>query len=133
MIKQIRAAYYCNKKNSQYCCLSTDTLPDYLKNGDEVYFIDTAKDYYYNESTGELVEKKYNSSNIELSDIDPLMDGIASAGISEKVSRADHVHPTDTSRLAANQGAANAGNFLVVGNDGVVVPVSVPTATGVNF
>lgn len=63
----------------------------------------------------------------------PLADGTASTGSSDAYARADHVHPTDTSRLAANQGAANAGKFLVVGNDGVVVPVSVPTATGVNF
>ena len=47
--------------------------------------------------------------------------------------RADHVHPTDTSRLAADQGAQNAGKFLVVGNDGLVSPVSVASATGVNF
>lgn len=56
MIKQIRASYSNNKKNAQYCALSTDNLPNYLKNGDEVYFIDTGKSYIYNEQTGELVE-----------------------------------------------------------------------------
>lgn len=35
--------------------------------------------------------------------------------------------------LAANQGAANAGNILVVGNDGIVTPVSLPSASGMNF
>lgn len=38
----------------------------------------------------------------------PKMDGTASAGSSSNWSRGDHVHPTDTSRMAANlKGAAN--------------------------
>lgn len=38
----------------------------------------------------------------------PVMDGAASAGSSAAFARADHVHPTDTSRLAASlKGAAN--------------------------
>ena len=41
MIKQIRASYFANFKNAQYCALSSDTVPDYLENGDEVYIIDT--------------------------------------------------------------------------------------------
>lgn len=39
----------------------------------------------------------------------------------------------DVGAVAADQGVANAGKFLVVGNDGLVSPVSVPAATGVNF
>ena len=35
------------------------------------------------------------------SSADPLMDGTASAGISDLYSRGDHVHPTDTSRASA--------------------------------
>ena len=64
LIKQIRPSYYHNKKNTQYCCLSTDTLPDYLQNGDEVYFIDTGKNYFYNATTGELVEDKSSGSGL---------------------------------------------------------------------
>ena len=38
----------------------------------------------------------------------PIVDGTASAGSSSNWSRGDHVHPTDTSRMAANlKGAAN--------------------------
>ena len=38
----------------------------------------------------------------------PVMDGAAAAGSSTAFARADHVHPTDTSRLAASlKGAAN--------------------------
>ena len=67
MIKQIRPSYYHNKKNTQYCCLSTDSLPSYLKNGDEVYFIDTGKNYIYDETNHELVEDK-SSGGSEFSD-----------------------------------------------------------------
>ena len=63
----------------------------------------------------------------------PAMDGIASAGSSAAYARGDHVHPVDTSRLAANQGTANAGCFLVVGSDGVVTPVTMQTWQGGNY
>ena len=61
------------------------------------------------------------------SDSAPAMDGTAAAGSSDSYARADHVHPTDTSRLAANQGAANAGKILGIGNDGIVAPVAAPS------
>lgn len=48
----------------------------------------------------------------------PLMNGTASRGSAAMYARSDHVHPSDTSRLAVNQGTANAGKFLVVGSDG---------------
>lgn len=38
---------------------------------------------------------------------------------------------SDVGAVAANQGTANAGKFLVVGNDGVVAPVTVPNASEV--
>lgn len=63
----------------------------------------------------------------------PLMDGTASAGASAAYARGDHRHPTDTSRLAANQGTANAGKFMVVGSDGVVTPVTMQTWQGGNY
>ena len=63
----------------------------------------------------------------------PAMDGTASRGSSAQYARADHVHPTDTSRLAANQGTANAGKFMVVGSDGVVTPVTMQTWQGGSY
>ena len=63
----------------------------------------------------------------------PAMDGTASRGSSAAYARADHVHPTDTSRLAANQGTANAGKFMVVGSDGVVTPVTMQTWQGGSY
>lgn len=58
MIKQIRASYFANFKNAQYCALSTDQIPDYLENGDEVYIIDTGKNYIWDVSSSSLIEKK---------------------------------------------------------------------------
>ena len=57
MIKQIRASYFHNFKNAQYCALSNDPIPDYLENGDQVYIIDQGKIYYWDESSSSLFEK----------------------------------------------------------------------------
>lgn len=67
------------------------------------------------------------------SDANPQAPGTAAPGTSADYSRADHVHPTDTSRLAADQGVGNAGKFLVVGSDGMVVPVTMTAWQGGNY
>lgn len=67
------------------------------------------------------------------SDSAPLMDGTAAAGSSDSYARADHVHSTDTTRLAANQGAANAGKILVVGSDGLIVPMTLAELQGGSY
>lgn len=62
------------------------------------------------------------------SDANPHMDGTASAGSSADYSRADHVHPTDTSRQAAlSQAQLNAANSgitaaKVAAYDAITVP-----------
>ena len=58
MIKQMRASYFHNFKNAQYCALSDDPIPDDLENGDEVYIIDQGKIYYWDESSSSLYEYK---------------------------------------------------------------------------
>lgn len=58
MIKQIRASYFANFKNAQYCALSTDLIPDYLENGDKVYMIDTGKNYFWDAISSDLYEDK---------------------------------------------------------------------------
>ena len=40
---------------------------------------------------------------------------------------------SDVGAVAANQGVANAGKFLIVANDGTVTPITVPSAQGVSF
>lgn len=68
-----------------------------------------------------------------LSDTPPLMDGTPDAGVSVKAARADHVHPSDTSKLDKDQGLANAGQFMVVGSDGIVVPSTAYLWTGGSY
>lgn len=63
----------------------------------------------------------------------PASNGTAYAGASSAYARGDHVHPTDTSRLAANQGSANAGKFLVVGSDGNVTTMTLSTWQGGSY
>lgn len=40
---------------------------------------------------------------------------------------------SDVNAVASNQGVANAGKFLVVGNDGVVAPVTMSAWQGGNY
>jgi hypothetical protein len=63
----------------------------------------------------------------------PLMNGTASRGSAAMYARSDHVHPSDTSRLAVNQGTANAGKFLVVGSDGNITTVSMTAWQGGSY
>ena len=53
------------------------------------------------------------SGVIEVSDTAPLVDGTASAGSSTDYARADHVHPTDTSRASASDLTAHTGNSSI--------------------
>ena len=46
------------------------------------------------------VVRDSNYVHIECATVDPLIDGIASVGVSIKYAREDHIHPTDTSREA---------------------------------
>lgn len=63
--------------------------------------------------------------------------GMASPGVSDDYSRGDHIHPkpsaSDIGAIATDQGSDNAGKFLVVGNDGVVVPVAMTTWMGGSY
>lgn len=63
MIKLIRPAFSHNKRNASYCALSTDEIPDYIKDVDEVYLIDSGIYTYYDASSGELVSEESNSGS----------------------------------------------------------------------
>lgn len=80
----------------------------------------------YNDQWDEATSSVYSSSN-------PVMDGTASTGSSYTYARSDHVHPTDTSRIAVNQGVANAGKPLIVGNNGMVAPGDITKPLIVRF
>lgn len=68
MIKQIRASYFANFKNAQYCALSSDPIPDYLENGDKVYLIDKGKNYIWDASSSSLIEDKTAINITEIND-----------------------------------------------------------------
>jgi hypothetical protein len=61
----------------------------------------------------------------------PQMDGTAAAGTSTNYSREDHIHPSDTSRLAAAGGQTVTGGFALTpynaGNMGTGTFTFVPT------
>ncbi len=58
---------------------------------------------------GDVFAAKSHGTHVTYSTAAPAMDGTADAGSAETVSRSDHVHPTDTSRLAASQKGAASG------------------------
>ena len=102
------------------------------------YDLNTPAFYFYSYGSSYRTLYHYhvdanNQSDIwELSTIDiptpggasPAMDGTAAAGTSTNYAHADHVHPSDTSKVNVAQGSANAGKYLAVGNDGNVALVS---------
>lgn len=111
-----------------------DTFPVYwfgyaLENGYRMLKCVGDPDSYMEQDKGWT--EYYTDRGVNLPD--PLMDGTASRGSSSMYARADHVHPSDTSRLAANQGVANAGKFMVVGSDGVVAPVTMSAWQGGSY
>ena len=61
----------------------------------------------------------------------PSMDGSASAGTALTAARIDHVHPSDTSRLA-NSGAAN-GKIYVGKTDGTFTPVTLTQGANITI
>jgi hypothetical protein len=56
----------------------------------------------------------------------PVMDGTAAVGVGTTYARADHVHPTDTSRLSATAISTDAGNIAKLGSDNLIL---VPQST----
>jgi hypothetical protein len=81
----------------------------------------------YNPSTGALGATSFNSITA-LSSSSPAMDGTATIGVSTQAARADHVHPSDTSKVSTSttvNGHALTGNVTVLASDiGAVTTVS---------
>ena len=80
----------------------------------------TATDLYAPEGGG--------GSGPEPSSTTPAMDGTAAVGTAMTYARADHVHPTDTSRVAASVTNATSGLIGTITNTGSVKLESVTTA-----
>lgn len=100
MIKQIRASYFANFKNAQYCALSSDPIPDYLENGDEVYIINTGKNYFYDASSSSLIEKK------------PII-GLPSGGVSGQVLSKTGIEDDDVQWITLTYGFATDANGIL--------------------
>lgn len=64
-------------------------------------------------TTGGAVAATSFNSITGLSVTSPNMDGAASSGSGTTVARADHVHPTDTTRMAANHAASGVSTALI--------------------
>lgn len=77
MIKLIRPAFSHNKRNASYCALSTDEIPDYLKDGDEVYLIDSGIYTYYDSSSGELVSEEISSNPLFVITLTPTAEDLS--------------------------------------------------------
>lgn len=69
---------------------------------DFVYCIATGTIWTYGANGWEDSGEAYPSDATPLATTTPLMDGTAAAGTSNSAARADHIHPTDTSRAAAS-------------------------------
>lgn len=68
----------------------------------------TASGIGYSNAVSHLVATNVQAAIDEVvagSNVSPAMDGIATAGVSQKLSRGDHVHPTDTTRAPLNSPA----------------------------
>lgn len=65
---------------------------------------------------GDVFAAKSHGTHVTYSPAAPVMDGTAAAGSAATVSRSDHKHPTDTSRLAASQKGAASGVASLDGN-----------------
>ena len=80
-------------------------------------------------ATTAFVSAAISDAGLTPSDDNPAMDGTAAPGISTDYSRADHVHPTDTSRAASththgnvtNAGAITATGVTIASGDAIVL------------
>jgi len=51
--------------------------------------------------------------NLDVATAVPVMDGVAAVGVSAKLAKEDHVHPTDTTKVVIAQGIGNANKIVV--------------------
>lgn len=86
--------------------------------GDHVHPSDTSKQNVLTAGSGIAIVSDVISAAIP-SDLTPEMDGAGSAGVSDDFSRADHVHPSDTSK----QDVLTAGDGIVISGGSISADV----------
>lgn len=103
------------------------------KSGDFAYNAQTGTKWAFNGTVWEDTTVVVPDQTVEASDTLPLMDGAANAGTSNRYSRGDHRHPTDTSRASVTSLEALAGRVTVLednGTGGVAPSDTYPLADG---
>lgn len=96
--------------------------------GDYAYVIEPSPTQWNYGNNGSIIDwydtgLGMPSNTTPLSDVEPLVDGIAAAGTSNEASRGDHRHPSDSSK----QNALTAGSNVSIDNDIIafIIPDSV--------
>jgi collagen type II alpha len=93
--------------------------------GDHVHPTDTSR-YAASNPNGYQTAAQVSAVLPTASSTAPVMDGTAAAGVGTTFARTDHVHPSDTSRMAL-KGATDGGN-AAAGNIGEQIAASITTA-----
>lgn len=103
------------------------------QNGWEFYNKTSGTKYKYDGSTW----SEQVSTNVELSNDSPIVNGIATAGVGTTASRNDHVHPTDTTRAAASDlltvAKKDVANTFTKSQTVTPVTITVNTNTTINI
>lgn len=108
---------------------------NYVTNNDYAIVLDdeTQSDecwrYLYVLGTGWTAQYKINETPLTQAQLDALNSGATAAAIAQIGTNTSAI----AGKLAANQGAGNAGKFMIVGNDGVVVPVAMSVWQGGSY
>lgn len=86
------------------------TVAEAVKNADDNFttLFDNDDDLQTQINGKEPTITKKSAFNKDFATTNPVMDGTASPGTADTVARGDHVHPTDTSRLAAAPDGTNS-------------------------
>lgn len=99
-IDGLRADMIAQDHNKGFAQTAADVLTISADLNDFVYCIETGTIWVYGENGWADSNELYPSDATPLSTSTPLMDGQAEVGTSSSAARADHRHPTDTSRAS---------------------------------
>lgn len=108
---------------------------NYVTNNDYAIVLDdeTQNDecwrYLYVLGTGWTAQYRINETPLTQAQLDALNSGATSTNIGQIATNTTAI----AGKLAANQGAGNAGKFMIVGSDGIVTPVAMSVWQGGSY
>lgn len=124
-------------QGTEYTPSEPTVLPDIdeLALDDTFVVTDVSEGEKARATIGQVVDYVQSASQIEPADTNPLMDGEANVGSSDKYAREDHQHPTDTSRASVDDFATLAGTVAekqdtLTAGPGISIVNNVISATG---